>query len=94
MTWEEIDRTQLREFLNGTSSGKRLLDELQARINPLKGDTLESRAISASEQAGYYRCMQTIEELSTPSRSDPTQLAGWVHDKPPKDFDPEKHLEP
>lgn len=93
MNWDTTDRLQLRDYLNSTTSGHRLVQALRDSAPKMDGTSIEARAISASEFKGFMEAIELLRSLSLPTNDQAPDHPGWVADKPPKDFDPEKLLE-
>lgn len=59
--WTPDDRLRLREFLRANPTFLRYLYRHKPKI---EGTSLESRAVTGSEQSGWTNCMELIEELA------------------------------
>lgn len=92
MIWDATDRLQLRDYLNATTSGHRLVQAMRDNAPKMDGTSIEARAISASEFKGFMSAVDLLRSLSLPTNDQAPDHPNWVADKPPKDFDPEKLL--
>jgi hypothetical protein len=69
--WTNNEAVAVRDFLS-TRYGDRFFKALKNRLPSIKGDTMESMAISGARAAGYLACIGVINDLARgiPSTAD------------------------
>jgi hypothetical protein len=61
--WTNNEAVAVRDFLS-TRYGDRFFKALKNRLPSIKGDTMESMAISGARAAGYLACIGVINDLA------------------------------